>query len=95
MEGEAQDLDEEVDGVAGFIPLRPTPVAVFDNEAGKGREKEIARFLFHQLESALLEQWNQRGQSGGADLFACPPRLLQRAAIKRWVGHSLSSNGAE
>jgi hypothetical protein len=37
-----------------------------------------------------LEQRHQWTQPGGADLFACPA-----GGFKRWVGHSLSSNGVE
>jgi hypothetical protein len=70
VEGQAEDLDAEVDGVASQIALRPAPIAVFDDEAGIGGQNEIARVLREDLESALLEQRGQRGQPGGADLFA-------------------------
>ena len=36
VEGKAQDLDKEVDGVAGQIALWPAPVAVFEQQAWVG-----------------------------------------------------------
>ena len=36
VEGEAQDLDEEVDRVAGQVALGPAPITVFDDETGEG-----------------------------------------------------------
>ena len=57
MEGQAEDSDEEVDDVACEVTLGPAPVAVFDDEAGIGGQKETARRLFDELEGALLEQW--------------------------------------
>ena len=42
VEGEAEGLDVEVNGVTGEIALRPAPVAVFDDEAGIGGQNEIA-----------------------------------------------------
>ena len=91
VEGQAEDLDVEVDGVAGEIAFGPAPVAVFDDEAGIGGQNKIAGLACDELESALLEQRNQRGQPGGADLFARPARALR--TIKQWVGHSLFSSG--
>ena len=90
VEGQAQDLDAEVNGIAGQISFRPAPIAVFDDEAGIGGQNIIIRLLRHDLEAAFLEQWNQRGQSGRADLFAGPA-----GGFKRGVGHSLSSSGVE
>ena len=72
MEGQAEDLDVEVDGVAGQVAFGPAPVAVFDDEAGIGGQNEIARLACDELESALLEQRDQRGEAGGADLLARP-----------------------
>src|SRR5271165_3935834 len=72
MEGEAEDLDMEVDGVAGQIAFGPAPVGVFDDEAGIGGQDKIARFAFDQFESAFLEERNQRGETGGADWLARP-----------------------
>ena len=53
VEGQAEDLDKEVDGVAGEVVLgpasawlrrgRPAPVAVLEDEAGIGGQNEIAR----------------------------------------------------
>jgi hypothetical protein len=49
VKGEAQDLNKEVNGVAGPVPLGPAPIAVFDDQAGKGGQQEVARALFEQL----------------------------------------------
>jgi len=39
-------MDKEVDGVAGQNPLRPAPATVFDNQAGKGGQDQIAGLTF-------------------------------------------------
>ena len=69
MKGQAKNLDEKVDSVACQIAFRPAPVAVFDDKAGIGGQKEIARRLFDELEGALLEQRYQGCQARGADLL--------------------------
>ena len=79
MEGQAEHLDMEVNGVAGQIALRPAPVAVFDDEARIGGQGKIVRLADDELESALLQEWRQRGQPGGADLFARPARPVAGA----------------
>ena len=89
VEGQTEDLDVEVNGVAGEIPFRPAPVAVFDDQAGIGGQNKIARLAGDELESVLLQQWNQRSQSGGTDLFACPPDICYRF---NWR-HSLCRTG--
>jgi len=38
VEGQAQDLDKEVDGVAGLVTLGPPPIGVLDDEAGIGAQ---------------------------------------------------------
>ena len=43
MKGQAEDLDKEVDGVAGKLPLRAAPVAVFDQQARIGGQFEVIR----------------------------------------------------
>ena len=78
VEGQAEDLDEEVNGVAGQVALGPAPVAVFDDQAGIGGQVKVARLACDELEPALLEQRDQRGQAGGADLFAGPARAGAR-----------------
>ena len=88
VEGQAEDLNAEVNGVAGEVALRPAPIAVLDDEARISGQSKIACFVRDELESALLEQRGEGGQSGGADLLACPA-----GGFKRGVGHSLSSNG--
>ncbi len=76
VEGQAEDLDVEVNGVAGQIAFRPAPVAVFDDEAGIGGQATIARLAGDELESALLEQRHQRCQPGGADLLPRPSGFI-------------------
>ncbi len=90
VEGQAEELDTEVNGISSKVALRPTPIAVFDDKAGIGGQNEIARLLGDDLESAILKQRHEGYQSGGTDLFARPAD-----GFRRWVGHSLSSNGAE
>ena len=72
MERQAEDLDVEVNGVAGQIALGPAPVTVLDDETRIGGQAKIARLPLHELETALFEQRNQRGEPGGADLLARP-----------------------
>ena len=94
VEGLAEDLDMEVDGVASEMAFWPAPVAVFYDETGISGQNKIACLACDELESALLEYRHERYQSGGADLFARPAWAL-RAAMRQWVGHSLFSNGVE
>lgn len=68
VEAQAEDLDKEVNGIAGPVTLGPAPIAVFEDETRKGGQKEIARFLFKQLESPFMKQWPERRHAGGADL---------------------------
>lgn len=72
VEGQSQDLDMEVNGVAGQVALWPAPVGVFDDETGKGGQNKIARLKRDQLESSFFQKRNQRSDAGGADLLAGP-----------------------
>lgn len=72
MEGEAQDTHEEVDGVAGQVPLGPTPVTLFDDQAGIAGQGEVARVVFDQFQSTFPEQWGQRSQSSDPDRITGP-----------------------
>jgi hypothetical protein len=92
MEGQTEDLDMEVNGVASQISLRPAPVTVLDEEPGVGGQNKIARLAFDELESAFLEQRGQIGDASSADLLARPTRRWRTATLKRWVGHSLFSS---
>ena len=87
VEGQAEDLGTEVDGIAGQIALWPTPIGVFDDQTGIGGQGKIAGLALDQLETALLEQRGQRHHTGGADLLARPP------GFRGVDGHSLSSSG--
>ncbi len=60
MEAHAQDVDEEVDGIALEVALRPAPVAFFDDETGVGGQFEIARLGRDELDALLFEQWGQQ-----------------------------------
>ncbi len=62
----------EVDGVAGEVAFGPSPVAILDDETGKGRQKVVAAPAFKQLKVSFLKQRQERSQSGGADLLASP-----------------------
>ena len=59
VEGQAQDLDKEVDSVAGQITIRPAPVAVFEDQTGIGGQNKIAGLAFHECQSAFVEQRRQ------------------------------------
>ena len=89
VEGQAEDLGTEVDGVAGQIALGPAPIGVFDDQTGIGGQAKIASLAFDQLETTLLEQWGQRHYTGGADLLARPP------GIRGGVGRSHFASGVE
>ena len=54
MEGKAEHLDMEVDGVAGQIAFRPAPVAVFHDEAGIDWQRKIARLADDELDTMFL-----------------------------------------
>ena len=74
VEAQAENLDEQVDGIAGQIPFGPAPVAVFKEESGMGGQFKVARLSFEEWEAAPLKERNERCQPGGADLFAGPAR---------------------
>ena len=101
MEAQAQDLDKEVDGIAGKIALGPTPVGVFDEESRISGQLDVTGGSLDDLQALFLEQRQQRCNSGGADLFAAPTRCWRVAArhpatmqsIRARGCHSLSSNG--
>ena len=44
MKGQAEDLDKEVAGVAGELPLRPAPAAVFDQQARIWEDSSLYSF---------------------------------------------------
>ena len=99
VEGQTQNLDKEVDGVASEVSLGPAPIAVFDQQSSVVGQFEVASGPLDELESAFLEQGDQRGEPGGTDLVAGPAWSLRSAKwgalIKAGVGHSLSSSGVE
>jgi hypothetical protein len=77
MEAHPQDLNEEVNGVAGQVALGPPPTAVLEDQAGEGGQEVIARLLLDEPEGSFLEQGHQWRQAGGADLFTRPARLRE------------------
>ena len=40
VEGQIEDLDKEVDGIARQITLGPVPIGFFDDEAGKAGQTQ-------------------------------------------------------
>lgn len=97
-------MDKEVDGVAGQVALRPSPVAVFEDESWMGGQFKVARLPDDELEFAFVQKRNQERNAGGANLLACPAGCLGTATmrlvagamlIRRWGSHSLFSNGVE
>lgn len=88
VEGQAQDLDEEVDGVAGQVALWPAPVILLEDEAWESGQGEVARFLGDELESPFFQQRREFSVPRRLDLFAGPARAGR--GFKRGAGHSLS-----
>lgn len=93
VEAHSQDLDAEVNGVAGQMALGPAPITVFEQEARVGEQLEVVGVAFAQGQSALLHQRHQWDQASGADLVAGPTRRGTRRGFRRGGGHSLSSSG--
>src|SRR2546430_7502310 len=63
VKAQAQDLDEELDGVAGQFALGPAPVAVFEEQAREGRSEEHTSELQSQSNLVcrlLLEKKKKR-----------------------------------
>ncbi len=87
VEGPAEHLDKEVDGVAGEVALGPAPVGVLDDETGEGWQLEVADVTFDERELSVLEQRNQGRLPGRPDLFAGPARRRRviRWGCQRWV----------
>ena len=56
MEGQAEDLDAEVNGIAGQISFRPAPIGLLEDETGIGGQTKIARLACDDLEPALVQQ---------------------------------------
>ena len=88
IKGQAQDLDEEVNGIASQVALGPTPITVFKQEDLVGGQFEVAGGPFDELEAPPLEQRGQRSHAGGSDLLARPA-----AGATREVGRSHFASG--
>ena len=91
MEGEAEDLGAEVDGVAGQLSVWPVPVAVLDDEAGILGGFEVAGPVLDEIELAFLEDRQRGSHPRDAYLFAGPTGLL--GAIRGVCGHGIVSSG--
>jgi hypothetical protein len=50
VKGQTENLNMEVNGVAGEVAFRPAPVAVFDDETGIGWQNKIASFARDDLD---------------------------------------------
>ena len=90
IERKTEDFDMEVDGVSRKVTLGPTPVRVFYDETLVCRQDKVTGIAGNELKAAHLEQWDERGKAGKADLFARPARLQ---AIEGSGGHSYFSSG--
>ena len=62
MEAHPQDLDAEVDGVAGQMAFGPAPVAVFEEEARMGGQFKVVGVAFAQGQTTLLQQGDERNE---------------------------------
>jgi len=62
VEGQAEHLDMEVNGVAGQIAFRPTPIMSLMMRSGKAGKTKLPASRSTSFESALLEERNQRGE---------------------------------
>lgn len=92
VEGQPEDLHEEVDGVAGSVAFGPTPVAVFHDETGEGGYRKVVGRQLDQRETAFCDERSQRCFPRVADLLARPGRELRGFSTMRWIGHSLCAN---
>ena len=52
----------EVNGVASQIAFGPAPITVFYDQSRIGGQDKVARLAFDELESALLQERDERGQ---------------------------------
>ena len=90
VERQAENLDEEVNGIASQVALGAAPITVFKQEALVGGQFGVAGGPFEQLEAPLLEQRGQRSHGGGSDLLARPA-----AGATGEVGRSHFASGVE
>jgi hypothetical protein len=64
IEGHAENLDKEVDGIAGLVLAGPSPVGVFDKESLVGGQFEVLGFARDQFEAALAQERFERRHAG-------------------------------
>ncbi|HEY6182195.1 MAG TPA: hypothetical protein VIW67_08115 [Terriglobales bacterium] len=79
VEVQAQDLNEEVDGVAGQLALGPSPVAVLDDQTRIGGQLVVAGFPFDELECRVFAGAEREGR-GGRRGFVRDSRAERRRA---------------
>jgi hypothetical protein len=60
-EAQAEDLDVEVNRVAGQISLEPPPVKVFDDQTGIGRQRICSRVQWVLLQERLVTVFSPVG----------------------------------
>ena len=78
VEGQAEDLDVEVNGVAGQIAFGPAPVAVFDDETGVGGQNKIARLAGDEFQ-LVRQPGGASGSTGDSPvLVGDPPKTLSK-----------------
>lgn len=56
LEGEAEDVHKEVDGVARLLAFGSGPIIVFEQVAWMSRQFKVAGGTFEELGSAFMEQ---------------------------------------
>jgi hypothetical protein len=86
VKGQAENVNVEVNGVAGQIALGSAPVAVFGDVAGIDGQNTIAASLAMNSSPRCWSNGGS-GERGGADLFTRPPGAI-------WEGdcHNLFAN---
>lgn len=97
MEGDAEDLHEEVNGVAGHVALRPAPVAVFEDQAFVSSQLEVAVLIsLDEFQAAFLQERSQRHLASCPYVLAIPTGLAGVVGlwgvVMRLRCHGLCSN---
>ena len=95
VEREAKDLDEEVDGIAGKLPLGPAPVGLFDEETRMVDQLVVAPLTLEQGEAPSVEEGEDRCHPGGTDLIARPSGRGSDGESRGWGCHGLFSSEVE
>ena len=59
MEAHPEDLDKEVDGIAGDVAFGPAPIRLFDQKVRDSGQFEVTRRSLNNLQALFLEQRQQ------------------------------------